>query len=95
MSLERSDVDKIAHLARLEIAENDVPEVARNLSNILDLVAQMGSVNTDDVEPMAHPLEMAQRLREDVVTEGDLRDNFQKVAPQVENGLYLVPKVIE
>jgi aspartyl-tRNA(Asn)/glutamyl-tRNA(Gln) amidotransferase subunit C len=95
MSLERSDVDKIAHLARLEIAENDVPEVARNLSNILDLVAQMDSVNTDDVEPMAHPLEMAQRLREDVVTEDDRRDRFQKVAPQVENGLYLVPKVIE
>ncbi len=95
MSLERSDVDKIAQLARLEIAENDVPEVARNLSNILDLVAQMDSVNTDDVEPMAHPLEMAQRLRDDVVTEKDRRDQFQTVAPQVENGLYLVPKVIE
>ncbi len=95
MSLERSDVDKIAQLARLEIAENDVPEVARNLSNILDLVVQMDSVNTDDVEPMAHPLEMAQRLRDDVVTEKDRRDQFQTVAPQVENGLYLVPKVIE
>jgi aspartyl-tRNA(Asn)/glutamyl-tRNA(Gln) amidotransferase subunit C len=95
MSLERKDVEKIAHLARLEVAENDMPEYARNLSNILDLVAQMDSVNTDDVVPMAHPLDAVQRLREDVVTEADQRDHFQQIAPQTENGLYLVPKVIE
>ena len=95
MSLERDDVEKIAHLARLGIAEQDIPEYARNLSNILDLVAQMDSVDTDNVEPMAHPMEMVQRLREDTVTETDQRDHFQQVAPQTENGLYLVPKVIE
>ncbi len=95
MSLEQSDVDKIAHLARLEIAADDVPEVARNLSNILDLVAQMDTIDTDGVEPMAHPLEMAQRLREDEVTETDQRERFQAIAPQTENGLYLVPRVIE
>jgi len=95
MSIERSDVEKIAHLARLEVIEADVPEYVRNLSNILDLVAQMDSVDTDNVEPMAHPMEMAQRLREDVVTETDQRDHFQQIAPQTENGLYLVPKVIE
>lgn len=95
MTLEHSDVDKIAHLARLEIAEKDVVEVARNLSNILDLVAQMESVDTTGVAPMAHPLDMAQRLRDDAVTETDQRDHFQAIAPQVEEGLYLVPKVIE
>lgn len=95
MSIERSDVEKIAHLARLEVAEADVPEYVRNLSSILDLVEQMDSVDTDNVEPMAHPMEMAQRLREDVVTEMDQRDHFQQIAPQTENGLYLVPKVIE
>lgn len=95
MSLERSDVVSIAHLARLAIAEDDIPAYARNLSNILDLVAQMSAVDTSDVEPMAHPLDMAQRLREDVVTEADQRDKFQAIAPAVEAGLYLVPKVIE
>ena len=95
MSLEGSDVDKIAHLARLEIADSDVPEYVGNLSKILDLVAQMDRVDTSNVEPMAHPLEMVQRLREDVVTESDQRDHFQQVAPQTEKGLYLVPKVIE
>jgi len=95
MSLERSDVVSIAHLARLAIAEDDIPAYARNLSSILDLVAQMNAVDTSDVEPMAHPLDMAQRLREDVVTETGLRDKFQAIAPSVEAGLYLVPKVIE
>ncbi len=95
MSIERSDVEKIAHLARLEVAEADVPEYVRNLSNILGLVEQMDSVNTDNVEPMAHPMEMVQRLREDVVTETNQREHFQQIAPQTENGLYLVPQVIE
>ncbi|MCK9530141.1 MAG: Asp-tRNA(Asn)/Glu-tRNA(Gln) amidotransferase subunit GatC [Hydrogenophaga sp.] len=95
MSLERSDVVSIAHLARLAVAEDDIPVYARNLSNILDLVAQMNAVDTSDVEPMAHPLDMAQRLREDEVTETDQREKFQAIAPSVEAGLYLVPKVIE
>ena len=95
MSLERSDVEKIAHLARLEVAETDVSEHVRNLSNILDLVVQMDAVDTDGVTPMAHPLDAVQRLRADEVTETNQREQFQKIAPATENGLYLVPKVIE
>lgn len=95
MSLEKSDVEKIAHLARLAVSEDELDSVASDLSNILDLVEQMNAVDTADVEPMAHPLHMLQRLREDVVTEMDQRDLFQSIAPETENGLYLVPKVIE
>ena len=95
MSLEKADVEKIAHLARLAIDEKDVPEYAKNLSSILDLVEQMNSVDTDDVSPMAHPLDATQRLRIDEVTETNQRDKFQQIAPNVEDGLYLVPKVIE
>jgi len=95
MSLERADVEKIAHLARLAVSEDELDSVASDLSNILDLVEQMSAVDTQGVEPMAHPLHMAQRLREDRVTEGNQRDHFQSVAPQTEGGLYLVPKVIE
>lgn len=95
MSLEKTDVEKIAHLARLAIDEGDIPEYARNLTNILHLVEQMNAVDTADVTPMAHPLELAQRLREDEVVEADQRDQFQACAPAVEAGLYLVPQVIE
>jgi aspartyl-tRNA(Asn)/glutamyl-tRNA(Gln) amidotransferase subunit C len=95
MSLEKEDVKKIAHLARLAVNEEDIPQYALNLSNILEFVAQMDAVDTKDIVPMAHPLDVSQRLREDVVTETDQRDKFQAIAPQVEAGLYLVPKVIE
>jgi aspartyl-tRNA(Asn)/glutamyl-tRNA(Gln) amidotransferase subunit C len=95
MSLERDDVKKIAHLARLAIDEADIPGYATNLSNILHLVEQMNAVNTDNVSPMAHPLDAVQRLRADEVTESDQRAHFQEHAPAVEDGLFLVPKVIE
>ena len=95
MSLDRSDIEKIAHLARLAIAEDDIPRYARELSNILDMVAEMSAVDTSTVTPMAHPLAAGQRLRPDAVTEPDQRARFQSIAPQVEAGLYLVPKVIE
>ncbi|MEM5536504.1 Asp-tRNA(Asn)/Glu-tRNA(Gln) amidotransferase subunit GatC [Neptuniibacter pectenicola] len=95
MSLDRTDVDKIAHLARLQIEEQDAPEYAQNLSNILDLVDQMQAIDTTDVLPMAHPLDAVQRLRSDLVTEENQRELLQSVAPAVENGLFLVPKVIE
>ncbi len=95
MSLDADEVDKIAHLARLAIDDKDVPEYATNLSNILELVEQMSAVDTTGVEPMAHPLELAQRLREDEVSESNQREHFQECAPKVERGLYLVPKVIE
>lgn len=95
MSLNRDDVVRIAHLARLSIDESDIPEYAENLSSILELVEQMARVDTQGVVPMAHPMDATQRLRPDEVTEMDQSERFQKVAPEVEAGLYLVPKVIE
>jgi aspartyl-tRNA(Asn)/glutamyl-tRNA(Gln) amidotransferase subunit C len=95
MALDKSDVESIAHLARLEISETDIPHYAENLSDILSLMEQMNAVDTTGVTPMAHPLEMAQRLREDVVSEENRREHLQEHAPSVENGLFLVPKVIE
>jgi len=95
MSLNKTDVEKIAHLARIALSEDDIPRYAENLSNILELVEQMKQVDTADITPMAHPLEAIARLREDTITEENQRATFQKVAPQVEAGLYLVPKVIE
>lgn len=95
MSLERSEVEKIAHLARLAMSEQELDAVTGDLSNILDLVAQMEQADTAGVEPMAHPLHMAQRLRADEVSEEDRRERFQAIAPLTEDGLYLVPRVIE
>ncbi len=95
MSLDASAVKQIAHLARLGIDESAVPEYARNLSDILDFVEQMSTVDTDGVTPLAHPLDMTQRLRTDEVTETDQRERFQSIAPATDAGLYLVPRVIE
>ena len=95
MSLSKADVEKIAHLARLAISEQDVPLYSKNLSNILAFVEQMNQVDVSGVQPMAHPLDTSQRLREDVVAEPNQREHFQTIAPQVDAGLYLVPKVIE
>ncbi len=96
MSLTPDDVRTIARLARLAISEQDIPRYADNLSRILDFVAQLDQADTSHVAPMAHPLSsLTQRLRDDVVTETSQRDLFQENAPQVDAGLYLVPKVIE
>lgn len=95
MSLQSADVEKIAHLARLAVSAQDTPAYARNLSDIIDLVGQMNAVDTTHVTPMAHPLDMAARLRPDVVTETSQRERFEAIAPEVEAGVYLVPKVIE
>jgi aspartyl-tRNA(Asn)/glutamyl-tRNA(Gln) amidotransferase subunit C len=95
MSLDRTDVEKIAHLARLAISDEEKDRYADDLSKILDLVDQMNAVDTGNVTPMAHPLHMAQRLRADEPCEPDQRDLFQSIAPAAEDGLYLVPKVIE
>jgi aspartyl-tRNA(Asn)/glutamyl-tRNA(Gln) amidotransferase subunit C len=95
MNLTPSDIAKIAHLARLEIAPPDVPRYADELSRVLALVEQMNRVDTSGVEPLAHPLDAAQPLRADEVTEADERTAMQATAPAVEAGLYLVPKVIE
>jgi aspartyl-tRNA(Asn)/glutamyl-tRNA(Gln) amidotransferase subunit C len=95
MSLTESDIAKIAHLARLEIAPPDVPRYAQELSRVLALVEQMNRVDTAGVEPLAHPLDAVQPLRPDTVTEHDKRAAMQAIAPAVEAGLYLVPRVIE
>ena len=93
--MDEKNVEQIAHLARLDINKKDIPEYVTNLGNILALVEQMNAVNTDDVAPMAHPTDAVQRLRDDVVTAENQREHFQEIAPQVEDGLYLVPQVIE
>ena len=95
MSLTKTDIEKIAWLARLAIAGEDIPHYASDLSNILELVEQMNAVDTRGILPLAHPLEITTRLREDRVTEQDQREHFQSIAPEVEDGHYLVPKVIE
>jgi aspartyl-tRNA(Asn)/glutamyl-tRNA(Gln) amidotransferase subunit C len=95
MALTTKEVEHIAHLARLQMSEEDIPVYQKNLSNILDLVTQMDSVDTQHIEPMAHPLDLTQRLREDKVTATNKREQFQAIAPLTEAGLYLVPKVIE
>jgi len=95
MSIDQGEVRKIAHLARLAVSEDELGSLSGDLSRILDLVAQMNSIDTSGVTPMAHPLDMAQRLRADEVSESDQRLLFQSIAPLVEGGLYLVPKVIE
>ncbi len=95
MLLTADDVKKIAYLARLGIDYRDIDAYAQDLSNMLALMEQMGETDTDGVLPMAHPMDQIQRLRIDEVTETDNRANFQTIAPLVEDGLYLVPKVIE
>ena len=96
MSLTRRDVEGIAHLARLEITEAELPVYAESLSKILSFVEQLNAAQTAAVEPMAHPLAgEVQRLRADVITETDRHEKFQQNAPQVAGGLYVVPKVIE
>ena len=95
MSLIRAEVEKIAWLARLSLDDSDIPDYTRQLSRILDLVDQLDTVDTTDIEPLAHPLELTARLREDRITEQNQRERFQRIAPRVEAGLYLVPKVIE
>ncbi|SFK63328.1 Asp-tRNA(Asn)/Glu-tRNA(Gln) amidotransferase subunit GatC [Methylophaga sulfidovorans] len=95
MSLDKHDVEKIAHLARLSIQEDDIPHYARDLNNILNLVDQLSAADTNGILPMAHPLDAHQRLRPDTVTEINHREAFQAIAPKTEAGVYLVPKVIE
>jgi aspartyl-tRNA(Asn)/glutamyl-tRNA(Gln) amidotransferase subunit C len=96
MSLTRTQVEGIAHLARLEITEAQMPVYVDSLSRIIDFVEQLAAADTAGIEPMAHPLaDQVQRLRPDAVSETDLREKFQRNAPSVAAGLYLVPKVIE
>ena len=96
MSLTRADIENIARLARLELTEAEIPVYVDSLSKIFAFVGELDRAPTGDIAPMAHPLPgLAQRLRADEVSEANRRDTYQKNAPQVEAGLYLVPKVIE
>jgi aspartyl-tRNA(Asn)/glutamyl-tRNA(Gln) amidotransferase subunit C len=96
MSLTRQDVEKIAHLARLSITEQEMPVYVTSLSSIVAFVDELSRADTGDVLPMAHPLDgQQQRLRADLVTESDHHEKFQANAPAVQAGLYVVPRVIE
>ncbi len=96
MPLTREQIASIAHLARLELKETEIPVYQQSLSSILDFVGELNRAATAGIEPMAHPLPgLAQRLRPDVVTERDAHEEYQRNAPAVAAGLYLVPKVIE
>ena len=95
VSLDKDQVQHIAVLARLKLADNEYADSVEKLSKIVDFVDQLSQADTNDVVPMAHPLNESQRLREDVVSEPNDRDHVQQNAAQVEGGLYLVPKVIE
>lgn len=95
MSLTPEAVKKIAHLARLNLSGDDISRYTPQLSSILNFIEQLNSADTKNIEALAHPLDISQRLRIDTITEKNLRDKFQRIAPQVEAGLYLVPKVIE
>ena len=95
MALDKSELEKIAHLARLHITKAESDEVMLRITDILALIDEMQSINTNDVAPLAHPLDLLQRLRTDEITERDYRDELQSLAPEAQEGLYLVPKVIE
>jgi aspartyl-tRNA(Asn)/glutamyl-tRNA(Gln) amidotransferase subunit C len=95
VSLDKDQVQQIAMLARLKLADDEFVETQEKLSRIVDFVDQLSAAPTDDVVPMAHPLNEAQRLRPDQVTESNIRDKVQENAPSVQDGLYLVPKVLE
>ena len=95
MTISREDIEKVAVLARIRVDDEQVSALEKDLGNILDLVDQLAAADTDSVEPMAHQLNAVQRLRADEVTETNQREAFQAIAPATENGLYLVPRVIE
>ena len=95
MSISKSDVERVARLARIGIEPHEAERYSFDLSNIFTLVEQMNKINTDGIQPMAHPQDIQLRLREDEVKEINKRDQFQAIAPSVKRGLYLVPKVID
>ncbi|MFM1910725.1 MAG: Aspartyl/glutamyl-tRNA(Asn/Gln) amidotransferase subunit [Pseudomonadota bacterium] len=95
MSLNSADIKRIAHLARIEVSDTEAEATLTKLTGILGLIEQMQAVDTKGIVPMSHSQDVTQRLRDDVVTETNQRELFQSIAPAVEGGLYLVPKVIE
>lgn len=95
MAVDRADIAKLATLARLDITDEAADQVAGSISDVLKLVDQLQAADTDGVAPMAHPMDAVQRLRADEVSEVNQREKFQAIAPATEDGLYLVPKVID
>jgi len=95
MSLTLEQVRRVAHLARIDVSDAEAESTLGHLNGIFSLIEEMQAVDTQGVEPMAHAQDLAQRLREDRVTEENRREAFQAIAPETEAGLYLVPKVIE
>lgn len=95
MALNLEDIKRIAHLARIEVSDSEAQETLNKLSGILGLIEQMQAVDTTGIAPMSHSQDVTQRLRQDVVTQTNQRELFQSIAPATQDGLYLVPKVIE
>jgi aspartyl-tRNA(Asn)/glutamyl-tRNA(Gln) amidotransferase subunit C len=95
MSIERHEIEKLATLSRIAINEDTISQMSQRLGSVLELVDQLQAVDTKGVEAMSHPLQAIQRLREDEVSEVNQREAFQAIAPDTEDGLFLVPKVIE
>ena len=95
MTVTPTDIEKVAKLARIRIDADDLPELATRLGNILAMVDKLQAVDTSDIAPMSNPFDATQRLRADIVTEINQRDTMLAIAPKTEQGLFLVPKVIE
>lgn len=95
MSISREDIEKVAVLARIRVDDAQISALESDLGNILNLVDELSAADTENIEPLSHPLDAVQRLRADEVTETNRRDAFQAIAPATEDGLYLVPRVIE
>lgn len=95
MTIDHSTISSVAHLARLSISETEARKTVDKIASILALIDQIQAVDTSHIEPTAHPLDTVQRLRPDAVTETDQREQLQENAPATENGLFLVPRVIE
>lgn len=95
MSITHDEIKKIAHLARIKITEEETDATIKKLSGILNLIEDMKKVDTTNISPMSHGQSVTQRLREDIVTETNQREKLQKIAPEVNDGLYIVPQVIE
>ena len=95
MKIDNEVILDIAELAQLEVKDEMISQYADKMTAMLNLVEEMQSVNTDNIEPVSNPLDAVQTMREDKVTEKDLRDEYQAIAPEVDSGLYLVPRVVE
>lgn len=95
MALTAEQVARIAHLARLQLPADEQNRVTDSLNNILGLIDQLQAADTNGIEPMAHPLDAVQPLRADAVTESNRRETYQQIAPAVQDGCYLVPRVVE